>query len=117
MPCGLPTRPTATRSDKRLEVRDRLGSRGRGEQVLVDEFFGVRPAGRANPGCRALDVERSLAELDVVADEPPERCAPPSVRHAAGAGIDEAFASELHVRVTGDDEPCVDAVERLVETL
>src|SRR4051812_43269046 len=117
MPCGLPTRPTVTRSDKRLEVRDRLRARGSRAQVLVGEFVGVRPAGRANLGDRALDVERRLAELHVLADDRPERCDLAFVRHADRAGVDEALAPELHVRVTGDYESCIDAVERGVETL
>src|SRR6059058_4393165 len=57
MPCGLPTRPTVTRSGKRLEVGDRLGTGRCGEQVLGHELVCLRPVGSANVRDGTLDVE------------------------------------------------------------
>jgi len=106
-----------TRSDKALEVLDRFPSGRRGAQVLANEGGLVGPVGRFDLGDGALDVERRAPELDVVRDERPERGDVVLVRHPDRAGVGEALAAELHVRVAGDDEAVVDARECFVEAL
>src|SRR5436190_19168534 len=115
MPCGLPTRPTVTRSGDTLEVLDRLAARRRRAKVLGHELLAAGPVGRSDLVDRALDVEHGPAELDVVVHDGPEGGDVAFVRHPHRAGVGEPAATKLDVRVAGDDEAVLVAFERRVE--
>src|SRR5689334_12899929 len=104
-PCGLPTRPTLTKSSA-TEDGERLCARRRDEDFLGGDLLGARMARGADERSRPLEVVVRSPELDVFVEDRPVRTRATFVRPAHAAGVDEQrlphVPLELHARVAGD---------------
>src|SRR5947207_6043196 len=112
-PCGLPTRPTWTRSA--TERGECLFGRRNLEDVLGGQLLRERMAGSADLGGCALEVVLRVAELDVVVEDGPVGARPRLVGHADTAGVDDpdraAHPVHLHVHVADHQARLRDALE------
>src|SRR6266516_2287195 len=130
-PCGLPTRPTRTRSatgrhedrgSPALEDPRRLLARRGVDDALAQDLPCARPLALAKGLDNPLLVDRGLAQLRLAVDEErPEGGDLALVREADAARVDEADPAALpvllHVRVAGYDDALLDPGENLCEAL